>query len=489
MNKKTVWLLVNLPSESLRTPEEHCGLAALDAFLNSKGIKCDILDSYALNYTLQKTKDKIYQWAQQNANCRCIIGISPFITSYDAFIGIGKYIKHHFNHVEVVAGGHYATLNKETLMKKHLWLDAIIVGEGEYSLLEYSLKSKGTFVKGVFDRSNTFVYRERIIDLDRLPFQTRYLTLEQLHGQPFALYTSRGCYAECSFCSISSFYKTNTHNIKQTFRSAKSVADEIKGLVSKYHIHNIKIIDDNFFRNHENQFIKDLIHELEHVDISFRLSARPNDVTKERGVLLKQLNVKIVAIGVESTHMESLQLFNKGINVQHSINAINILNSNDIACLANFIMFTPIIDLEHLKNNCDFVKQNVEHCIFHRINSHLWVRATDPIVKNLVDMGLCETGGFPYLKYKYRHHIVDQIKRLFDLWCEPTMKYYYENVDPLMALGKYSNEEYFEKYKSILLKDIEILSNLINMAQSKQLESNGEDYVRVELAKSPHYII
>lgn len=489
MNKNTALLLINLPSESLRSPEEHCGLAILDAFLNSKGIKCDILDSYALNYTLQKTKDEIYKWAQQNDGCRCIVGISPFITSYGAFIQIGEYIKNNFSHIEVIAGGHYVTLNKEILMKNNLWLDAIVVGEGEYTLLEYSLKSKGYFVKGIFDRSNKFVHRERIIDLDILPFQTRYLTLDQLNGQPFALYTSRGCYGECSFCSISSFYKTNTQNVKQTFRSAKSVADEIKELVLKYNIHNIKIIDDNFFRDYENKFIEDLINELEQVDISFRLSARPNDITKERGVLLKKLNVNIVAIGVESTHIESLELFNKGINIKDSLNAINVLNSNDIACLANFIMFTPIIDLESLKTNCDFVKQNSDDCIFHRINSHLWIRATDPIVNKLVNMGLCETRGFPYLKCKYRHHIIGEIKKLFDLWCEPTMKYYYENVDPLMALGKKSNEEYFDKYKSILLKDIEILNNLISMAESKLLESKGEDYVHIELAKYQDSIV
>jgi hypothetical protein len=483
MSNNTTVLLINLPSESLRSPEEHCGLAILDAFLNSNDIKCDILDSYALNYTIQETKIKIKKWIQQNYKNRCIIGFSPFITSHRAFIDIGKYINYTFCKVEIIAGGHYATLNKEKLLNSYLWLDAIIVGEGEYSLLEYSLSSKNVPVRGVFDRTHEFVSRERMLDLDTLPFQTRYLTLSQLNGQPFALYTSRGCYGECSFCSISSFYKMNTCYVKQTFRSAKSVANEIKLLVSRYNVKNIKVIDDNFFRNNEDEFLEVLINELDQVDISFRLSARPNDITKERGVLLKKLNVKIVAIGVESTHKESLDLFNKKISMRDSFNAINILKSNGITCLANFIMFTPIIDLENLKNNCKFVSENIDNCIFHRINSHLWIRATDPIVKKLVDMGLCETGEFPYLKCKYKNGIIGLIKGLFDLWCEPTMKSYYENVDILMALGKEENGEMFRNYKYILLKDVEVLVNLISMAESKLLESDGKEYVQNELFK------
>ena len=126
------------------------------------------------------------------------------------------------------------------------------------------------------------------MNLDQLPFQTRYLTLQQLEGQPFSITTSRGCYGECSFCSISSFYKTNTYNLKQTYRSAKSVSKEIHELVKKYHINNLKIVDDNFFRNNSNTFLIELIELLSDLNISFRISARPNDITQERAVLLKK---------------------------------------------------------------------------------------------------------------------------------------------------------------------------------------------------------
>jgi radical SAM superfamily enzyme YgiQ (UPF0313 family) len=266
--------------------------------------------------------------------------------------------------IEIIAGGHFASLNKEYIMSKCSWLDAIIVGEGELSLYEYTTKyTTENTIKGVYNRHSKFIPRERIVDLDTLPFQTRYLTLNELNGQPFSLYTSRGCYGECSFCSISSFYQTNTKEIKQTFRSADSVANEINSIYNNYGCKVIKIIDDNFFRCRSNEFIIDLIRSIKDLPISFRLFARPNDITEERGKLLKQLNVKVLAIGVESTHEESLKLFNKGIDLNDSIKAINILKSNEITCLANFIMFTPIIDIINLKKTLNlYVKIIVIVC-------------------------------------------------------------------------------------------------------------------------------
>ena len=481
--KKSSVLLINLPSQSVRQPEEHCGIAMLDAYLTSKNIKSEILDSYALNYSIDETKKQILKWVEENSSYRCIIGLSLFVTNHHSFVEICKYVKSVFADIEIVAGGHYASLNKELLMKKYNFLDAIIVGEGEQTLYNFVTSAKDVEVKGVFCRNYKYVPAERIINLDALPFQSRYLTVEQLKGQPFSIHTSRGCYGECAFCSISSFYNIHSKQIRQTFRSAESVASEIKLLVKKYGIKNIKIVDDNFFRGNNNAFLYELVDLLKCTDVSFRLSARPNDITIERGRLLKELNVKVIAIGVETTHEESLKLFNKGIQLNDSLNAIAILNSNNITCLANFIMFTPVIDVEGLKKNLDFIKNYATKCLFHRINSHLWIRATDPIVDALFKMGLCEKVGFPYLKCKYNSSSVYEIKKLFDIWCEPTMNLYYENVDVLMALGIENNVSQFQMYLKMINEDIGVLYHLIDLAEQNVLHEEGEKFIREKLVE------
>lgn len=478
MEKKV--LLINLPSDTIRKPEEHCEIAFLSAYLLSMNIAVDILDAYAELKDLTYCKKYIRNWLKQNSANELYIGISPFVTSYNYFVELTNFIKKCDEKCYLFAGGHFASLNKEYLLEKHKNLDAIIVGEGEISLYELITNAKETNIRGIYKREfiKDFKSRERIVNLDQLPFQTRYLTLQQLEGQPFSITTSRGCYGECSFCGISSFYKTNTYNLKQTYRSAKSVSKEIHELVKKYHINNLKIVDDNFFRNNSNTFLIELIELLSDLNISFRISARPNDITQERAVLLKKMGVAVVAIGVESANEESLQLFNKGIKVESSERAIEHLKNNQITCLANFIMFDPIIDIDGISENCKFVERHIEDSIFHRINSHLWIRATDPVADNLVEQGICQKRGFPYIQCRYKSKDTVKIKKYFDRWCYHNMKTYYANADILMARGIDNNVEAYQNYKKMIRKDVEILRKLIKFSRQESLEHIGQSYIQ-----------
>lgn len=470
-------LLINLPGESLRTPEEHCGIAFLKAYVNRCGYSADILDAFAEQLSVSGCKLRIANWIQQYQSSVRYIGISPFVTSHKEFVEIGEYIRQLDQSCYIYAGGHYASLNKEYLLKNCEWLDAIIVGEGELTTAE--LLEKGIIeMPGLYTRNTiNFCQRERIYDLDILPFQDRYLSLEQLHGQPMAITTSRGCYGECSFCSISSFYKLNTDCIKQTFRSAESVSKEIFELVEKYHIHALKIVDDNFFRNNSDEFLEKLTEAISDLRISFRLSARPNDITMKRALLMKEMGVTIIGIGVESADPSSLQMYNKGISIEESKRAISILNEVGITCLVNYIMFNPILDLDGLITNCKFVEKYADTSIFHRINSHLWLRATDPIVNNLKNIGLCTGNGFPYIDYQYKTPEVLYIKKLFDMWCEHNMREYYYYADILMAQGCLGNETYEKVYRKLLIQDINVLKGLIKLFLEGKSEKEGLAYV------------
>ena len=223
---------------------------------------------------------------------------------------------------------------------------------------------------------------------------------------------------------------------------------------------------------------------LKDVKISFRLSARPNDITERRAKLLKKIGTTIVGIGAESADESSLKLFNKGLSISSSDKAISILGKNKIVCLVNFIMFNPIINLKGLKVNCDFVERHVNDSIFHRINSHLWIRSTDPIVGNLVELGLCNRNGFPYIECEYKYGEVTKIQKLFDQWCGSNMKRYYNYADVLMAKGIYGNELIYEEYKKMLQKDLEVLKTLIMLCENEELEQKGCHYLGSMMQKN-----
>lgn len=484
-NKMKKVLIIALPSHSVRKPEENCGIACLSAYLKGCNIDVDILDAYATGKDIEYCKRFVLEWVKRNNNKELLFCISPFVTGYDYLVELGEFIKANINNAHINLGGHFASLNKEYLLKTHEWIDSIIVGEGELSLKDLALSESNQNIKGVFARGKEkeFLSRERILNLDVLPFQDRYLDKHLLENQPYSIYTSRGCYGNCSFCSIASFYSFNDCKIRQTCRCADSVYKEIVYLKTRYNATSFKIVDDNFFRNNTNDFLRELAKKLNGQGVSFRLSARPNDITQERARLLKKMGATIVGIGTESTDSESLKLFNKGIDINYSVRAIKYLNDEDITCLINFIMFNPIIDINGLESNLKFISENIEKSVFHRINSHLWVRSTDPIVDKLVGLGVCERVGFPYLKSWYKYRYVEEIKQLFDLWCDSNMVEFYKYADVLMVCGIKGNSEIFEKYKNLMYKDVEVLSHLIALQKSGQLQNDGIKYIQSLLDK------
>ena len=88
-----------------------------------------------------------------------------------------------------------------------------------------------------------------IQDLDELPFMaTDFLEELQLkHGKNVTAYlvSSRGCYKNCSFCSIAAYFDM-FEGCRMRYRSVKSVFEEIKYLYQNYNIRKFCFWDDNF---------------------------------------------------------------------------------------------------------------------------------------------------------------------------------------------------------------------------------------------------
>lgn len=481
--------LINLPGSSVRRGEEHNGLAILHSFLNKKGYSTEIFDAYARGNRIEELIAQVQNWCLNDMESKKIIAISPYVTSYPELVKFGETLKKEFPHIKIILGGHFATLHRSRLIREFNWIDGIIVGEGEYTLLELCQKENWENITGFYNRKNQFIKRKRIIELDELPFQTRYLSKEELQGQPYSLVTSRGCFGNCSFCSMLSFYSHNEGPI-QTARSAKNVIDEMELLTKKYDVRSFKIVDDNFFRadDIENKFLKELKSEIKKRGLQplIRLSARPDDITEERAKLLKDIGVQVIAIGGESSVEKSLELFNKNITVEITEKSIAILKKHNVKVLLNFIVFDPTLSFENLKQNFEFIKKYSKDVIFHRINSHLWLRNTDPIVKKLMKLGLVNEEGFPYVDYLYSDWKVEKMKNLFDNYCNQNMKFYYSIVDPLMAPNSFIEKNQWELYQEIISEDLLVAEKILNLIEK---ESSPKEVVENESRNSDKYLL
>ncbi len=168
-----------------------------------------------------------------------VVCISSMFTPYmREVIATAAAVKNAVPACHVMAGGHHATADPESLLESGV-IDSVFLGEGEIALPE--LLRDGSSEKGIIDDVDAPF---RIGDLDSIPFPSRdilpagdYL----FEREPYAMIlTSRGCPHGCSFCSVHSL-----SGKKYRMRSVASVVEEIDKCASMG-IRAIDFQDDNF---------------------------------------------------------------------------------------------------------------------------------------------------------------------------------------------------------------------------------------------------
>lgn len=160
-----------------------------------------------------------------------------------------------------ITGGTHPTFLPESSMERCPELDAIALGEGEFTLMEVVEASRNggslAGIKGLAWRGGESVTvnepREPFHDLDSIPFPARDLfPLEKYNeiAQPMGIVyerlpfmnmiTSRGCAHRCTFCSSTRFWG---HCYRK--RSAENVLAEMEHLYHDLGVREFKFFDDN----------------------------------------------------------------------------------------------------------------------------------------------------------------------------------------------------------------------------------------------------
>lgn len=250
-----------------------------------------------------------------------LIGISAFTEHADIALKLASQIKA-ASDVPVVCGGYHFSFAEP----HHSAFDAIVVGEGEQTLLElvclYREKGRRSAPSDLVKIAGLRFYRDGkpvftgrrslIAPLDVIPFPDREALrlsdhlelasqnrLNKLLGKSGArtatMITGRGCPFSCSFCASPKLYDN-------VFRlhSAKYVSREVQHLVEEYGAEVIHFIDDIFTVNPPR--LKELARLLERFEqkIVFSVLSRVDTFRTETAALLKKINVRHISFGVES---------------------------------------------------------------------------------------------------------------------------------------------------------------------------------------------
>lgn len=371
-------LLINAPTAQKYSPIESLGLGYLAAGLRIKGYQVEILDTdliwgaFPVQTMLQKVMDRLDQLDYD------LVGLTAIDESYSSAKCILEYLGSlkHRKDFYMTMGGYLATFAHEKLMSLFPQIDFIIRGEGDYSFIQMvDALSDGrevTQISGLSYRDGEQVIQNPnsilISDLNQLPFPARDNIRHLLRtGQPVAISTSRGCEGHCTYCAIASFYRL-CKGADWRSRSAESVVEEIERIHKDYQFEQFIFVDDEFIGNEEGQIrAMEIADELirRNLKIKFEIFCRSDNVEKNLMLKLKEVGLKQVFLGVESSLDQRLKMMGKGISSDMHTQAMNRLDEWKIDYIIGFIPMDPFSTIDQVKEEFIFLEKQQGRPYFH----------------------------------------------------------------------------------------------------------------------------
>jgi radical SAM superfamily enzyme YgiQ (UPF0313 family) len=298
-----------------------------------------------------------------------LVGLS-IIFQYRApeFLALAAELRRSLPDAHITAGGHFPTFAAGDLLRDFPNLDSVVRGEGEFSLLELMQRldepDAWGSIRGLsFRRAGQVVDtppRPLIADLDNLPFPARDTPPAYHLGAAYSpVVGSRGCYRDCSFCSIHSFYGASRGKI-QRFRSVPNLVDEMSMLYERFGVRFFVFNDDEWFPPGAERTARVAALERElgrrGLDVIMSIKCRADDVETDLFRRLLDVGVVRAYVGVESASDRSLRTLNKRTTAAQNRHAVEVLQQ--VGMLADFglIIFDPYSTVEDLRANLDFLR-------------------------------------------------------------------------------------------------------------------------------------
>lgn len=345
------------------------GILSIISYLKQHGIEgIMIVDPgrlLSLNETGMLSVDAIYG---KIADYIClyeseVYAFSTNVGTYIQTICLAQYVKNRRPTSQILMGGPQATSTHKLTMEAFNFIDAVIRGEGERSVLNYLLWLKTDRRMNV---PLSFTYRgeggkvistkdESLIeDLDELPLLDLDEYAETDSDQDraannilsyFPVDSSRGCMHGCSFCYSRGMWKNRVRN-----KSPNRVVEELRHNIKRYGISTCFFTDDCFTSDHDRvlEFCKLLKRE------SFKMSwfcySRVDTINRSLLEAMRDAGCKQIYFGVESGDEDTLH---RVIKKNSNLHIVKEIIENTLACkiipIVSFIIGFPNETVEQVE--------------------------------------------------------------------------------------------------------------------------------------------
>ena len=286
------------------------------------------------------------------------------------------------NRTFICAGGPYPIAMQERCLEDAGdSLDAIVTGEGEYTVLEMVERLQAgknlEGVQGTILRKGDKIVknspRPLIEDLDALPFPARELLGDaNQYIPPPATYkrkpvavmmTSRGCNRRCIYC----FQIDKDRKLGIRYRSIENVMEEIK-LCLQQGYREIKFIDDTLAADYDRAMRFAAEIKARKLDFTWFASACVNQVDKPLLKAFKDAGCWAILFGAESGVQKNLDAIRKGTTLDQIRKAVKAAKEVGLKVSTPFLFGIPGETYEEGLRTIDFALEiNPDMANFHAI--------------------------------------------------------------------------------------------------------------------------
>lgn len=469
--------------------EQNMELAYIASYLEENGINTDIIECTPLKYNVTTLvdyfKDKTYS------------ALVLLVESYTFYNVIRFLSKSSWNGI-IIFAGEYSVRNYDKLLKIRPKNSYCLLSNKEQSCLKILQNELQQGDRSVLN--DVAYFDEKIIKgevsdglaFESLPLPKRvYVSENGMAG----VESTRGCNNNCIYCAIN---VRRSHEKKHCiqYKSTEKLLEEIERLVIYNGVKYIRFHDENFLnaseinRNRLIAFCKGIKDK--NLKFSFKVFARATDLIKNKDILpnIKQIGLDSVFVGIESFVQRQLDFYRKNTTVQQNIEAINILNDNNIKFTMGFLPLDPYVTLEELKQNYFLLKQIEYSKVSLYTNLPvscipvLSVLSGSDFHKIVIKDGLSMNNERGYC---FVNPVIDVFNSIKEQWSKEVIKVH--NLSYLISKAELKNEEFLaeelKKEKSNLMDlDVEFLLDLVErLSQSNNSEIQIPDIFAKRLKK------
>ncbi len=319
-------------------------LATIGAAVRHHGHKVRILDLSMKRYNFHDVELEINKFKPD------ICGITALTPNINQLIDMSILIKDISKQILVVGGGSHATaLPEETLHESKL--DAVFIGEGDYSFTELCNGNDFKSIQGLyyrdFEEIKSTSLRTPIKNLDELPFPawdlydselyTKYISRLLVKNPPVTtIEFSRGCIFKCDYCA-----SKMTMALGYRKKSPLRCAEEVEYL-HKLGFREFMVADDIF--TSDQKWAAEVCEAIIETGIKItwtctngiRVESANNNLFKK----MKLAGCYRLAFGFESGNDTILKEFGKGgkATIEKGIKAVNLANKAKIETNGFFML-------------------------------------------------------------------------------------------------------------------------------------------------------